>query len=796
MGRSLLHLRARLACAWEAAPRAILAIWAAMGLVVVMAGLGLLEKWGDPWRAAIMLTASGAFCFGLVAVIRQYFMCDRDRQDSRIAADSRVSVSRLRLSDTTLANANPQAQALFEEHRRRELSTPTHLHVRRPRAALAAADPLALRWVLLAAMVVAFLMAGNQFSSRFTGAFTPHWIAALHEPDAVRVWLVPPAYLPLTTTALDIENTAVAEIAEGGSIRVQVADPRDLERIRIGQERLTVDPTSPLIGSTVVKQGLIARFGARRLPVQVLPDVSPSPSFVNGVTITEDRTLQIDYLISDDHGATALALRVRASDGGRDQPGDVDITITPGKTVRGQTTLDLTDHSLAGRAAELRLVARDAAGQEGISAPVSVTLPQAILTQPLARALAHERAILSMAGGRDPSEEVARDPGVRRVRDSLGLMQLEPALFDQDPVVHMALAYAETLLADARAWPQVDRVGPVLWDAAIRAEGGELATAERALQEAERQLNKALALGEEPAEILRLTQNYQRAAQRYMELLMAEALLENRVEDAPAGGGGGGDVSEDQLAEMLRTLDELIETGAYDEARQLLALITELLNNMEVTLQRGGSGGEGEDETPWSEALDAIDELIGEQRALQQQTLQDQREGAASGAEAQADLAGRTGDLMVPREGENGLGIDTGEDSDSPGAAAQAGEEALDRAAQAMEDAASALRQGNAFRAATAQNEALQALREAAGALSEADQQARNAGREPGEDGTDPLGRELGGGAMADGEDVNVPDASQRTRARAILDALRDALADRELSEDERAYLQRLLEQF
>ena len=58
---------------------------------------------------------------------------------------------------------------------------------------------------------------------------------------------------------------------------------------------------------------------------------------------------------------------------------------------------------------------------------------------------------------------------------------------------------------------------------------------------------------------------------------------------------------------------------------------------------------------------------------------------------------------------------------------------------------------------------------------------------------TDPFGRPIGG--ANDGNDVAVPDAAERQRAKDILDELRRRYGDA-IEEDERDYLERLLDRF
>ena len=70
--------------------------------------------------------------------------------------------------------------------------------------------------------------------------------------------------------------------------------------------------------------------------------------------------------------------------------------------------------------------------------------------------------------------------------------------------------------------------------------------------------------------------------------------------------------------------------------------------------------------------------------------------------------------------------------------------------------------------------------------------QAERLGEQSG--GEDPMGRSLMG-AGNDGEGVNIPDESERQRAKDILDELRRRYNEAE-DEEEREYLRRLLDRF
>jgi hypothetical protein len=787
-----LAFRAQAALAWERSVKTLLAAIFGLGFALLLAFSGLLGAWGDPWRALLLGAALVLVLAGLAHFFWHLTVIPETERGARIAADSGTTLSRLRLFRTTLANDNPASAALFSAYRERAAGLIPRLRVRPPHARMARLDPMALRFALFGAVLLAAGLAGDERLERLAGALQPHWIRPLIAPEAVRVWQLPPDYLARPALEIDWRGDGDILLAEGTTLRVQVGDGRDLARIRVGGVGLTPQAENPLIGTSQVGVSGILTIGARRLHFEVIPDLPPNTDFINQPSVDDDRNVRFEYFAIDDHGIESLTLEVTAADDRRDHPLSELLRARPGRDARGEAKLDLTDHPLAGREVDLRLKASDGLGQSTISGAVRLRLPEALLVDPLARAIAHERLALTKADSPFAQGRAGIvNADIDRVRDSLGLMREAPELFEADDIIHLALAFVDRGLALSTSWTEVDAFQPVLWEAALRAEGGELASAERALREAERQLNRALALGESAQEIMRLTLRYEEAVARYMELLTAEAVLEGRVNSVPQGGPGG-DVSEDQLAELMETLQELVETGNFDEARRLLAFITQLLRNMEVQLTTGSSEGDADEPSAFEEALDEIGELIAEQRRLQSETIQNRQNGSTSDtAREQAGLAERTGQLE-PGAGDAGApGDDSAEEIAQGGAA-------LDEAARAMDDAARELERGNGFGAVTAQSEALEALREAATAFSAADQAARNR-NERGRNSSisrDPLGRDMTGTSAADGDEVAIPEGGRRGEARAVLDALRDALSDQQLSDEERAYLRALLSQF
>ncbi len=414
--------------------------------------------------------------------------------------------------------------------------------------------------------------------------------------------------------------------------------------------------------------------------VEVVPDTAPGAAFAEEPEAGAAQELTFAYLLEDDYGVVEASLRIQLTDEPETAPLEEPLDAPPGaRSVEETAHLDLTEHPWAGREAELVLVARDAIGQIGESAPIVMKLPERIFVDPLARAILEQRTTLFSdaapyapaperpaqtaedAAAKPPiqtdetDERIGRAPdSVRLARRSLELMRRGAAMFEDDPAVHLALAYAAERLDQARERAEIADLRDLLWDTALRAEGGDLADAERALREAERALARALARGDSPEEIQRLLEEYREAVNRYMELLTLEAMREGRVLSEFSGGGMGG-MGENQLQAMLDALQDLAETGSTEDARRALAALSEMLRNMQVQLALGGGGGQGQPQqnNPMSEAMrDALEELA-EVLGLQRETM-DQTQMAQQGRNGEQGQRGQAGQNGPGQQGQPG----------------------------------------------------------------------------------------------------------------------------------------------
>ena len=442
----------------------------------------------------------------------------------------------------------------------------------------------------------------------------------------------------------------------------------------------------------------------------------------------------------------------------------------------------------------------------------------------------------------EPERRIERAPAqIQRLGRALDAVSDAPPGYFDDPIVWMGLRTAMREVRRARELDQLAHLDEDLWQIALRAELGSLADAEAALRAAEQALMDALARGAEPIELSALFDAFEQAMANYLQALAREAAEEGRF--AEGGGGGGGGLNGDRLQALLDALRDAAELGDSEGSRRALAQLTELLRNMQVTLSQGG-GGEGRGESALAEALrEALEELgetLGEQRDVTGDTFEEARRqgerggeagpgspsgapsgpgersppapgapqsqgfapgggGAPSGGPREEDGAGGGARLDEDGDGAGALAERQGEIAEAlPGLAAripnsgeeaEAAREALDAARDAMEEARRALESGDADGALAAQEQAIEALRDAARAASEAYESAE--GGQPGQDG--PLGR---GGQQGAGSETGVPSEAERQRAREILEELRRRAAERGRPQEELDYIDRLLERF
>lgn len=824
--------RARRRIALERALRAGFALAVVVGVWALLALAGAHERLPLLAQSLSAIGALGLFAwFGWRA-----YQAWRDPTDeearARLAADSHLDTGSFDALRDQPTRYDPFSMALWARERERAAERAEKVRAGPTRARLDDYDPFKLRFVLAIALVAAFIWAGVQAPDRMARAFLPDPGPLLGDTEmAVEAWLTPAEYTHASPVSLsDVIGQRVAT-PPSVTAMVRVTGPagapllvfqgrggrREARFTRAADGAWEAQLELPGAG-----QLRIVRFHTRAFwRIAPAPDAAPTAAFAAPIDILPEEHLALSYRATDDFGVRRMVLRVRPLKPPEGlyqaDPVDTEIEAPAGdpREAEEEVQVDVAAHPYAGMEVEARIVAIDALGQEGVSDPLRLTLPERVFLQPLAQAaieirrhiLAERRAYRA---ARPVREETIEDPslsmnderievrnydrrpnlqrapeGVRhaaRLIDALTMMP-EDGYF-RDLAVYLGLRTARAELDVAAEIGDTDLAADTLWRTALRAEYGGAGDARRALDEAQRLLAEALAAGAPQERINQLLEALRRATENYMQALAAEALRNGETvnqedtEDTLQ-------LSGTDIESLLREVERLSREGRNAEAQAMLALLSSILANMQMNLDaaQSGEGGRGEGDQALQQSMDELSGAMGEQRALRNETQQ-----------SQSGEGGQSGGQLADRQSQIREGLAQAQRmADDAGAAASSD---LEDAGEAMRRAEDALRRGDLGAAEAAQDAALENLREGAEALAAEmrarDEEGREAG-DAGETGRDPLGRSTNGAADSEG---TVPNTTDPVRAREIYDEIRRRAQDPSRPEAEREYLRRLMDRF
>jgi uncharacterized protein (TIGR02302 family) len=713
--------------------------------------------------------------------------------------------------------AGPESRSLWQEHRARMAARLAGLRAGWPHSPLPARDPYALRSALALSVVAALALNASQWRNRVADAIAaaPRQAVAQTGVDA---WIVPPTYTgkpPVLLTGV----AAGRRLARDGEIivpessklvvrlngaqepRLSLARPLEdgsagdaIASEEIKSTRQGVHETEAVLerpvhvrlsdGSTVLAEWLVA----------VIPDGAPTAEITDEMSLTPTGAFMVPWQVSDDYGvagvAGAIALSEESGLGESALPYDppefsVNLPRLNPRQAEGRAFQDLTEHPWAGMEVEVRLEARDQAGQTGQSAPVAFTLPERQFRQPLARSLVELRQRLVRA----PAESG------KVVRALAALIAWPEGLIDNSGH-HLGIRAAAGQLYQATSDDDKKDVVDLLWEIALSIEDGDLSDALKELEALRRELQEALAEGAPSERIAEIMDQLREALDRYLAAMarqMQQAMERGELQPQT---GSAQEMRAQDLERMLDMIENMAKSGARDAAQELLAQLENILRN----LQPGMAGEMGQGDSPMAEMLQELGELMRNQQQLMDETfqlpdgmeglegMQPQPEGGdrAEGLAGDQDALAQMLEELMAQLGENGM--------QSP--------QSFGQAQRSMEGAAGSLRGNQRDPALSQQGEALEALRQGAQAMAQQLMQQQGNGGEGNQQGRqgeprgdrDPLGRPMPRTGEDFGPDRNMlPSEAAVERAREILEYLRSRANERSRPRIERDYIDRLL---
>ncbi|WP_323776708.1 TIGR02302 family protein [Leisingera sp.] len=842
------------------AERAMRAFWPLASvlmaaLAALMLGLHLLLPEPAVWTGAIAagLAAAAAFGWGAWRFRWPARSAALARLDATLPGRPVAA-----LLDTQAVGAGDAASiALWQAHQRRMADAAAQARAPAPDLNVAAADPYALRYAAGLFLAVALLF-GSVWQAASIKELGADGAAALNGP-AWEGWAEPPAYTRLPVLYLNDQAGGILKLPEGSRVTLRFygeAGALSLSQSVAGQ---SAEPPPDLDGALefdVLRSGTVSidGTGGRSWQVEVIPDQPPKVAVAGRPELESDGYTTLAFAARDDYGVAAGQVRIAldlaaverrhglAADPDPREPLVLDLPLPLSgsrKEFTEKLIEDFARHPWANLPVVFTFSAVDAAGQSAAAAGFGSDLVTRRFFDPLAAAVIEQRRDMLWARANAP-----------RAAQILRSLSHRPEDLFRDYGDFLRL---RTILRRLESYtvkgsipePQQAEIAAALWDLAIQLEEGDVGDALQRMQRAQERLSQAMRDGASDQEIAQLMQELREATQDYMRQLSRQAEANGEVLEPGQMPEDMMTLSQDDLQAMMDRIQELMQQGRMAEAEQALREFQEMMENMRMTRAQQGQG-EG---SQGREAMEGLGETLREQQGLSDQAFRDLQEQFNPGArrgESQGN-EGRDGGLGRGQSHQGGQGGDSGQDGQGsdgaesrnpqgsgpdgrtqPGAggsladrqqalrrqlqrqqeglpyldgeAGDAAREALDRAGRAMEGAEDALRGGDMAEAIDQQSEAMEALREGmrnlGQALAQREDGQRNGQGQPSAtaegERLDPLGRS--NGSVNDGGKVGEGNAYRR--AWNLLEDIRRRAGERDRSERERNYLQRLLDRF
>lgn len=834
-----------------------------IAIFLILSWIGVFEALEPGWRMALSLSLAILAAWSCLPLLRVHLpaRAEIERRLDRSSAEFHRPLATL--ADDLAGSGNPASKqdaltaALWAVHRQRAEKASAALKADAADPKFREKDRYALRAGLLAALVASAFVAGDDRSLRLAQAFdwtTPRIPPA---PPRLDAWIDPPAYTgrpPIfLSNASGLSPEEVIRAPVGSALTVRSTTPRiegkepSAAKIELnyttGLEMPPADtadkPERKQAGVNIEKRIIRADSAVKVLRdgreiaqyrFSVIPDIAP------GVTLNEVRVeaasperqtpggIRASYLLEDDYGIAKAELIIeRVADRRTAKPGRTlfappEISI-PLRLGAGEIMLPTEDHPWAGEEVRLRIHVEDDLGQSADSEAKTITLPQRPFTQAIARALVEQRRALNVS-----PDDLS---GIRLAFDAL---LFEPERFTPKVGDFLALDMIRAGLRSAKDDDRLKEISDQIYDLALYLENGDMTDAEKRLREAEARMRDALERNAPPDEIRKLAEELHRAMDQFLREF-AERALKNQDRNAQDRSPINPErmLTQRDLQDMLRKIEEMARSGNTAEAQRLLNELKQMLENLRSARRQDVDPKMRE----LGQQLEELDRLQREQRDLRDRTFREGQQGQQRQQQGQRGQPQQRGQQQRGQQpGQNGEQSLQDQQQALRDRLKQLRERLQQRgmqegkgmgdADQGMGDAEGQLGQGKPGDATEGQQRALDGLGKAAEGMAQELQRQLGQGDDPGEgegegpgmgqpgpnqrgraeNRMDPLGRPQAN-QRRDIEDAtkfpnDVPGDIQGSigeRAERVLRELRRRLGEFERPRDELDYLERLLRQ-
>ncbi len=850
--------RTRWAMRAERVAQACWPLFVVVCLLIAAALLGWFDAFG-PVVHRVLLGVAGLAIAGALVLGGLWYRhpTDAEIEDRLDEADRRRPLATLR-DQLVVGKGTRDTETVWAAYRQRARSAAAALMARAPDLRLASRDRWALRLFAPVLLIGGLIATGGNISDPIAAVTDPAPVAgetatlAERAPSA-EAWAIPPAYTGLPTIYLEKQaaDAAPIKVPTGSQITIRVTDYDGTPGID-GGALAGIEGFSLLGGGLAEANGELTRSGEIAIKtgedrlaawkIEIIPDEIPEISLTEPPGATVTRALNLTYEATDDYGVTAAWAEIAPEGYDPEKPKGLPLEVIAlglplplmgdNKTAAETSINDFTAHPWAGAEVVVRLFAEDGAGQQGKADPITFTLPERIFNHPLARALVEQRRELAMDFGQSERVLDVLQAITRRPHEVFGKRH-GPYLTTKIAIRRLAIAVGTETIPDA-----APEIVELLWQAALGLENGNLSSALERLRQAQENLRKALESGTDE-EVRRAMDELRQAMNEYLQQLARQ-----QRERGPQDGQRRPNeqmLSQQDLQRMLDEMQRQAESGARDQARQMLSELSRMMENLRA---RQGDPQQG----PGQQAMKDLQDLIRRQRDLADETFDQMRqrrreEGRQEGQQGQqgqrpgdepgfgdgqgrGNQHGQRGEGGEP--GEEGRPGERGSNSGRPGAGGGLAQEqealrrrlealsrgigsdeaarALEEAVRSMGEARDDLQGGNNGEAVRDQMRALDELNKGADALAQEIQNGqgdtaargnrRGEGQSRDSETEDPFDRPTATFGTMDGRATKVPDKALVDRARELMEELRRRSGEPERPQLELDYLDRLMERF
>lgn len=457
-----------------------------------------------------------------------------------------------------------------------------------PRPRLAEHDPKGLRFIALLILCVGLLHSAGNTANILSKTFIPIRPDAM-KPASVDIWLTPPDYTGLAPVRINTDDENPVSIPEGTTVNAFVskgfftpnlATNRGQKPFIKAQDggytvEYTLNPQDKILK---IKSGLITDIKTHLIQI---PDIKPIISLVQGPEATENKTVAMRFVGRDDYGIETVEFIMTpdpmiAYRLGDPAPYTQDFQMGGQEFIDQERSLTLYDHPWAGLPVIVKLKATDTKGQYAQSNDVHFILPEKEFTHPLARRLAEIRKELFWNADLDT---------MRIFAAQLFTLQSRLAAYNGKIDIYMGLGAAGYRLLNMKQTrgPSMTSLRQLLWDMALRIEGGSSRVAAENLQNTLAEVAQALQnpnLNEQ--EFQALQQKLEKAISEYMQSLMNELAAQLQEQGVDSMPDGFEDMVQQEInpGDFMQELRDKLQNGSREEIAEALQQMQNMIGQM------------------------------------------------------------------------------------------------------------------------------------------------------------------------------------------------------------------------